>query len=128
MKRGPNQDPALNQRIGYRIFKERERRGLTAVVLAQRARVHRNTICRAERGFGISVCALVRIAAAMEIGLDELLALSQTIVRFGNVDALRAEKAARVVYGTERLFPDPSPARPASTTTVGSSKGKRSCV
>lgn len=127
MKRGPNQDPALNQRIGYRIFKERERRGLTIVVLAERAGVHRNTICRAERGHGISICALVRIAQAMEIGLDELLAFSQTFVRFGNVDAARAEKARRMVHGTERLFPDPTPARPASTATVSSSKPGRSC-
>jgi transcriptional regulator with XRE-family HTH domain len=128
VKRGLNQDPALSQRIGYRIFKERERRGLTALVLARRAGIHRNTVCRAEKGFGISICALVRIAAAMEIGLDELLAFSQTIVQFGNVGAAQPEKDRRMVHGTERLFPDPSPARSASTTTVGSSKGRRQCL
>lgn len=128
MKRGPNQDPALNQRIGYCIFKARERRRLTALVLARRAGIHQNTIYRAERGFGISVCALFRIAAAMDLSVDELMVISQTIVTFGNVDAARAEKARRMVHGTERLFPDPTPARPASTAIVSSGKPRANCA
>ncbi len=100
MKRGPTKDAALNQRIGYRIFKERERRGLTVLVLARQAGIHKNTVYNAEQGTGISVRALVRIAAAMEIGLDELLAFSQTLVPF----SARPEKAAKVVCGTENLF------------------------
>lgn len=116
MKRGPTQDAQLYQRIGYRIFKERERRRLTALVLARRAGIHKNTVYRAEQGLGISVRALLHIAAAMEIGLDELLAFSQHVVTFSE----RPEKAAKVECGTEKLFeiPDPAPAGLASTPAM----------
>ncbi|HEV2133776.1 MAG TPA: helix-turn-helix transcriptional regulator [Terracidiphilus sp.] len=124
MKRGRPKDAALDQRIGYCIFKERERRGLTVMVLARRAGVHRNTISRVESGGGISVCALVRIAAAMEVGWDELLARAQFIVRCDEEDAQAQGKSVTVICGTESLLlssaerkacsatPDPAPARP----------------
>lgn len=51
--------------------------------------------------------------------VDEFLSESQCIVTFGEIDGFGPEKAVKVVCGTEKLFPDPSPARPASTTTVG---------
>lgn len=103
-KGGPQLDAALSQRIGYRIFKERERQGVTAQVLAKRAQVHENTVYRAEQGLGVSLVTLFRIGKALGTGMDALLAYPQTLMGFENAGAERAKKAANVIHGTDTLF------------------------
>lgn len=93
-------DALIEQRVGYRIFKERTRRGLTAMVLADRAGIHRNTVYRIESGLGISVVALCRIAAALEVTLDALVPISQCVVHRSVDDVSKARKAARVNNGS----------------------------
>ena len=124
------EDRVLYQRIGYAVMKLRQREGLTALVLAERAGVHRNTIYRVESALYISVSSLCRIAGALGVGVDALISFSPSLVHSRRVVSLGQEKAAKVVCGTENLFgsPNPSPARPASTTTVGSSKGRSVCL
>ena len=104
MKRGRKQNAALTQRIGYRIFKERELRGLTAQVLADRAGLHRNTVVRAEQGRAISVPSLVAMAGAMGMGLDALLSNAQYVVHCENEYAVGRGKAVSVIHGTDLLF------------------------
>ncbi len=67
-------DVALYRRIGYAVMRLRRRRGWTVLVLAERAGLHRNTIYRVESGLNISIYALWRIAEALGVALEGLIA------------------------------------------------------
>lgn len=110
-----SKNETLNQKIGFRIYQARRRKGFTCLVLAERSGLHRNTVSRAESGYGITVYALARIAHALDASLDVLVPYSPTLVHCELIDDLHAEKAATVVSEsvnrTGSLF---SPARPAT--------------
>jgi transcriptional regulator with XRE-family HTH domain len=102
----PHKERQLHQRIGFAVMRLRQRRGLTALVLAERSGVHRNTICRIESGLPTSVFVLSEIAEVLGVGLDALLSYSPRVVHPSSRDNLRAKKAAKVVCGTKSLFED----------------------
>jgi transcriptional regulator with XRE-family HTH domain len=100
MAKSSARDPRLYQRIGFAIAKLRARKGLTALVLAGRAGVHRNLICRVESGRGISVLALYRIAEALGQSIDSLISFSPQVVHLD----LQDKKAAKVNCESDKLF------------------------
>ena len=82
----------------------RESRGLTALVLAQRAGVHINTVYNVESAYSVSVSALFKIAAALKVRVDDLFSYSQSFVGSAPVSGSMQEKAVKVVCGSEKLF------------------------
>lgn len=111
MKRGPQKNERLNRVIGLRILRERSQRRLTLRVLAERAGMHVNTLDNAESGRGITLLSLCRIALALQVGLDALVPLSETIVGFGESTAPEGVNAAMVVCGTSQQL------EPVASTT-----------
>ncbi len=74
MKVHGKQDAMLRQRIGARVYFLRRQRGITALVLAERADLHRNTIYRIEAGLSLcSVGQIWRIARALGVEIEEFL-------------------------------------------------------
>jgi hypothetical protein len=73
-----------------------------------------NTVFHAENGLGISVPSLCGIARGLGVSVDALTTVAQDVVGFSACQ----QKAVRVVCGTEEIL-NPSLARPASPTTVG---------
>lgn len=63
---------SLNQRIGYRVLKARQYARISALELAARASIHRNTVYRIESGMGSSLEALWKITRVLNITLDSL--------------------------------------------------------
>jgi transcriptional regulator with XRE-family HTH domain len=66
-------DRNLRQRVGSRVLKRRENMRLTALELAARAGVHRNTISRIECGQSLSIETLWRLCKVLQISLDSLI-------------------------------------------------------
>ena len=59
-----------------RLYHIRLERGLTAAALAETSGVNRQTIARIERGYPASVPTVARLAKALNMTVDELLAAS----------------------------------------------------
>lgn len=75
------QDGMLRQRIGARVFFLRRERGITALTLAARAGLHRNTIYRIEAGLSLcSVGQMQRIAQALCVKMADFLQDSPSMV------------------------------------------------
>lgn len=74
------EDAVLYQTIGARVFRLRQSQNMEQAELAERTRLHPNTISRIETGDGISVASLVKIAKVLGVYLWELLPHSQLIV------------------------------------------------
>lgn len=104
MARKRGKDQRFYQRIGYTILKLRERKGLTLVVLAELAGVHRNTVVNAESGREISASSLFRIATALGVTMESLAVNAQLNVRLGDEDNPRQKKAAKVNCESSKLF------------------------
>lgn len=61
--------------LGIRVRQLREKAGLSQETLAELAKVHRTYISTIERGQqNISLTVLIRLADALEVGLEELFA------------------------------------------------------
>jgi transcriptional regulator with XRE-family HTH domain len=60
------------QAIGENVRRYREAAGLSLRALAAKAGVHRNTVLNTEKGKGITVDTLERIAAALSISFEDL--------------------------------------------------------
>lgn len=69
--RHSTEDERLEQVIGARIQRWRERRGVTALALAELAGVHRNTIYRLECGMGCRSSLLVKVMLVLEIKVTD---------------------------------------------------------
>lgn len=68
------QDAVLRQRIGARVFYLRRERGITALTLAARSGLHRNTIYRIEAGLILcTVGQAWRIAQALSVKIEDFL-------------------------------------------------------
>jgi transcriptional regulator with XRE-family HTH domain len=68
-----DQASAIEQRIGARMMLARKQRRMTAIELADRAGIHRNTIHRIEAGLNsCTIANLFRIANALGIQPHEL--------------------------------------------------------
>jgi len=106
-QRGPEKSELLDRAIGLLIQRERRRQRLTLQILSERAGLHRNTIDRAEQGRGIGLLALCRVALALKVKLDQLVPVSETIVQTKNKGAFQVLKAAKVHFGSDRLFDEP---------------------
>lgn len=66
-------DAALRQRIGQRVYRLRRERKMTALVLAARSGVHRNTIYRIEAGLSLCLAGQVwRLAQALGVEIGEI--------------------------------------------------------
>lgn len=75
------QDAALRQRIGARVFFLRRGRGITAMTLAAKAGLHRNTIYRIEAGLSLcSIGQIWRIAQALNVKIEDFLHDSPSLV------------------------------------------------
>lgn len=81
-KRMATKDAALDRRIGFTVYRERRRQGMTVPDLATRAGVHENTVHRVENGQGVSVGALFKIARALHVSMDVLARNPPDIVGF----------------------------------------------
>lgn len=65
---------ALNKEIGRRIRETRKAKGISQEVLAERADVSLSCMSRLESGkMMVSVSRLIRIAGALNVGVDEFL-------------------------------------------------------
>lgn len=73
---------ALDRYVGFRIYRERLRRGWSMRYLAEQADVHLNTIKNAERGDGISLHSLFGVARALDLSVLALLPKGQQVVPF----------------------------------------------
>lgn len=75
-------DAMLRQRIGARIFFLRRQQGMTALDLAERSKLHRNTIYRIEAGLSLcSVGQIWRIAQVFGVEIEEFLRDSPWMVQ-----------------------------------------------
>jgi transcriptional regulator with XRE-family HTH domain len=84
------EDAMLRQRIGARVFYLRRERKITALALADRARLHRNTVYRIEAGLSLcSVGQIWRIAEALGVNIEDFLRDSPSLVH----SAINHEKA-----------------------------------
>ncbi len=79
-KRKTPEDVLLYQTIGARVFQCRVKRKLDQAGLAERARLHLNTISNLESGEGVSLPSLMKVANALGVVLAELLPNSQCLV------------------------------------------------
>jgi transcriptional regulator with XRE-family HTH domain len=100
MAKSSVRDEPLNCRIGFNVMRARRRLGFTIPMLANRAGIHTNTLDRAEKGYGITAATLVKLAKALDVGLDELLPKSQYVVGF----SAQRKKAAKVNCESDKLF------------------------
>jgi len=67
-------DAMLRQRIGARVFFLRRQRRMTALTLAARADLHRNTIYRIEAGLSFcSVGQIWRISEVLGVKMEDFL-------------------------------------------------------
>jgi transcriptional regulator with XRE-family HTH domain len=74
-------DAMLRQRIGARVFFLRRQRRMTALALAERADLHRNTIYRIEAGLSLcSVGQIWRIAGALGVKIEDFMPDAPSLV------------------------------------------------
>lgn len=92
---------SLKQRIGFRVMKRRESLGLSALELAKRAEVHRNTISRIESGLCLSIDTLWSVCKVLEITIDSL--MEDSISTFSVQLELRFKRK----YERKKLQSDP---------------------
>lgn len=93
-------DERFERIIGMQIQLWRERRGLTALALAELAGVHRNTIYRLECGKGCGASLLVRVMLVLEIQMKDLNTDAQPVVHSYKSAIVEYGKPARLPFGT----------------------------
>ena len=64
----------IPERFGRRIRRERERRGWSMRDLAGKSGLNATTVLRVEQGRDMALSSAVAVAAALELGMDWLLA------------------------------------------------------
>ena len=88
----------------------RKKRNLSQLALARLANVPRSTVAHLESGRGNpSLRNLVRISAALQVGLEEILSAPRPLcqlIRAADVRAIRRSQGAATVF---KLLPDPLP-------------------
>lgn len=75
-------DRKIERMIGAQVQLWRERRGMTALALAELAGVHRNTIYRLEAGLGCKGSLLVRVMLVLKIQIADFRADAPSLVHF----------------------------------------------
>jgi transcriptional regulator with XRE-family HTH domain len=74
-------DAEIRQRIGARVFFLRKSRKMTALTLAEKTGLHRNTIYRIEAALSLcSIGQIWRIAIALGVGVEDFLCDSPSSV------------------------------------------------
>lgn len=89
-------DQGIDLRIAAQIQLWRERRGLTALELAELAGVHRNTIYRLECGMGCRSSLLVRVMLALKIEVKDFLSDAPRLVHY----SAKEKKRRSIAFGT----------------------------
>ena len=112
-----------NRLLGARIEAARKSAGIEAQALARAIGVSRKQLYFYEVGrTPVQLLTLIRIAGSLELPLASLMQMGNngvsSLTKRGKLLRLSAERKKL------KKIPDPSPARSASTTTVGSFTGK----
>jgi transcriptional regulator with XRE-family HTH domain len=101
-------DNALSGRLATNIRELRERRGATQASLARLAGIPRATWGNLESGSGNpTLTVLHRVATALQVSLEELLAAPSASARLYRRETLPARQRGTV--GVRKLLPDPLP-------------------
>jgi len=75
-------DAMLRQRIGARVYFYRRQHAMTALTLAERSGLHRNTIYRIEAGMSLCIVAqLWKIAEALGVEIGDFVKDSPLMVQ-----------------------------------------------
>ena len=102
-------EPTAALHLARNLASLRHVRALTQEALAKRAAVPRSTIATLESGAGNpSLVVLVKVAAALAVPIDELLASPRALVRHWPADEVAARSKGRGVTIRE-LVPEPVP-------------------
>lgn len=101
---------AVSRSLGQNLAGLRKLRGLSQGTLAKLAKIPRSTLAHLESGMGNpSLANLVRVAAALQVTLEELLSPPRTrchLTRAKDIRLLKRGQGAAVVF---KLLPDPLP-------------------
>ena len=92
-------------KVGKRICKEREKRGLSVSALAERSNLSASYICKVESAqVGVGLKALIKIAVALELSVSDLLedGMEQQI----DLCATVADRFKIIVCGTDQEIVD----------------------
>lgn len=101
---------AIAGNLASNLVSLRAKRGLSQLALAKLARVPRSTIAHLESGGGNpSLANLARVSAALQIGLEELLARPRAQCQLTRAKDVRAVKRSQGVATVFKLLPDPVP-------------------
>ncbi|MBI3542499.1 MAG: helix-turn-helix domain-containing protein, partial [Deltaproteobacteria bacterium] len=105
-----NELGAVSRRLAQNIATLRKRRGMSQDALAQLARIPRSTITHLESGGGNpSLGNLTRVAAALQISIEELIAEPRSDVKLVKAADVRAVKRSQGAALVLKLLPDPIP-------------------
>lgn len=100
----------LATNLSTNIVSLREKRNLSQLALAGLAKVPRSTVAHIESGAGNpSLSNLSRVAAALQVSVEELLAKPRAqclLVKAGDVRVVRKNQGVATIY---KLLPDPLP-------------------
>ncbi len=100
----------VSENLASNIISLRAKRGLSQLALSKLARVPRSTVAHLESGSGNpSLSNLARVSAALQIGLEELLARprpSCQLLKAKDVRSIKRSQGAATVF---KLLPDPIP-------------------
>ncbi|MBI3803086.1 MAG: helix-turn-helix transcriptional regulator [Nitrospirae bacterium] len=107
MANGLNQ---VSKNLALSIVTLRGKRGLTQAALARLADVPRSTVTHLESGAGNpSLINLVRIAAALRVSVEELLAAPRANCKLIRADEMPARRSRQGVSAIYKLLPDAIP-------------------
>ena len=100
----------ISESLASNLVSLRQKSGLSQLALAKLAQVPRSTIAHLESGSGNpSLSNLARISAALQIGLEELLARPRPQCQLLKAKAVRSIRRSQGVATVFKLLPDPLP-------------------
>ena len=106
----PSDSESLSRHLAQNLMTLREKRGLTQAGLAKLAQIPRSTVTHLESGHGNpSLSNLARIAAALQVTIEELLARPRARCMLVRASDLPAQKRSQGVATVFKLLPDPIP-------------------
>jgi XRE family transcriptional regulator, regulator of sulfur utilization len=101
---------SISKSLASNLSDLRAKRGMSQLALAKLAQVPRSTVAHLESGCGNpSLLNLMRISAALQIGLEELLAQPRPQCQLTKARDVRSIKRSQGVARVFKLLPDPLP-------------------